>query len=103
MIFTELVIENFGAYAGKHTIDLRPESKGVIQPIILFGGMNGGGKTTLMDAIRLALYGQRARCSTRGNLGYGDFLTQSVNSQAKQVDLTQVQLSFEHIFEGHSQ
>ncbi|MEO0013673.1 MAG: hypothetical protein RLZZ535_2062 [Cyanobacteriota bacterium] len=103
MIFTELVIENFGAYAGKHTINLRPESEGVIQPIILFGGMNGGGKTTLMDAIRLALYGQRARCSTRGNLGYGDFLTQSVNSQANSVDLTQVQLSFEHIFEGHWQ
>ena len=103
MIFTELVIENFGAYAGKHTINLRPESKGVIQPIILFGGMNGGGKTTLMDAIRLALYGQRARCSTRGNLGYGDFLTQSVNSQANSADLTQVQLSFEYIFEGHWQ
>ncbi|MEY4519872.1 MAG: hypothetical protein RLZZ499_2472 [Cyanobacteriota bacterium] len=103
MIFTELVIENFGAYAGKHTINLRPESDGIIQPIILFGGMNGGGKTTLMDAMRLALYGQRARCSTRGNLGYGDFLTQSVNSQANSVDLTQVQLSFEHIFEGHWQ
>ncbi|NJK54451.1 MAG: DNA sulfur modification protein DndD [Pleurocapsa sp. SU_5_0] len=103
MIFTELVIENFGAYAGKQTINLRPENEGVIRPIILLGGMNGGGKTTLMDAIRLALYGQRARCSTRGNLGYGDFLTQSVNSQANSVDLTQVQLSFEHIFEGHWQ
>ena len=103
MIFTELVIENFGAYAGKQTIDLRPENSGNIQPIILLGGMNGGGKTTLMDAIRLALYGQRARCSTRGNLGYSDFLSQSVNSQATSADLTQIQLSFEHIFEGHWQ
>ena len=103
MIFTELVIENFGAYAGKQTIDLRPENSGSIQPIILLGGMNGGGKTTLMDAIRLALYGQRARCSTRGNLGYSDFLLQSINSQATSADLTQIQLSFEHIFEGHWQ
>ncbi len=111
MIFTELVIENFGAYAGKHTINLRPEgsplgcpeSNGIIRPIILLGGMNGGGKTTLMDAIRLALYGQRAKCSTRGNLGYGDFLTQSVNSQATSADLTQIQLSFEYLFEGHWQ
>jgi DNA sulfur modification protein DndD len=103
MIFTELVIENFGAYAGRQTINLRPKNEDVIQPIVLLGGMNGGGKTTLMDAIRLALYGQRARCSTRGNLGYGDFLTQSVNSQANSIDLTQVQLSFEHIFEGHWQ
>ncbi|HEY9769445.1 MAG TPA: DNA sulfur modification protein DndD [Coleofasciculaceae cyanobacterium] len=103
MIFTELVIENFGAYAGKHTINLRPENNGIIQPIILLGGMNGGGKTTLMDAIRLALYGQRAKCSTRGNLGYADFLSQSVNSQATSADLTQIQLSFEYIFEGHWQ
>ena len=103
MIFTELVIENFGAYAGKQTIDLRPKNSGTIQPIVLLGGMNGGGKTTLMDAIRLALYGQRARCSTRGNLGYSDFLSQSVNSQATSADLTQIQLSFEHIFEGHWQ
>ena len=103
MIFTELVIENFGAYAGKQTINLRPESDGNIRPIILLGGMNGGGKTTLMDAIRLALYGQRARCSTRGNLGYSDFLSQSVNSQATSADITQIQLSFEYIFEGNWQ
>jgi DNA sulfur modification protein DndD len=103
MIFTELVIENFGAYAGKQRINLRPENEGTIHPIILLGGMNGGGKTTLMDAIRLALYGQRAKCSTRGNLGYGDFLTQSVNSQAISSDAAKIELSFEHIFEGHWQ
>ena len=103
MIFTELVIENFGAYAGKHTIDLRPENNDFIQPIVLFGGMNGGGKTTLMDAIRLALYGERAKCSTRGNLGYSNFLAQSVNSKATSADLTKIELSFEDIFEGHWQ
>jgi DNA sulfur modification protein DndD len=54
MIFTELVLENFGAYAGKQVINLRTDSNENIRPIILFGGMNGGGKTTLMDAIRLA-------------------------------------------------
>lgn len=103
MIFTELIIENFGVYAGKHKINLRPENKENIQPIILFGGMNGGGKTTLMDAIRLALYGHRAKCSTRGNLTYSDFLSQSVNSQATSGDVAKIQLSFEHIFEGHWQ
>lgn len=103
MIFTELAIENFGAYAGKQTINLRPENHESVHPIILLGGMNGGGKTTLMDAIRLALYGQRARCSTRGNLGYSDFLSQSVNSQATSADAARIELSFEHIFEGHWQ
>ena len=103
MIFTELVIENFGAYAGKQTLDLRPKNDDGIHPIVLLGGMNGGGKTTLMDAIRLALYGHRAKCSTRGNLGYGEFLSQSVNSQATSADIARIELSFEHILEGHWQ
>ncbi len=111
MIFTELVIENFGAYAGRQTINLRPALKDTashknddtIHPIVLLGGMNGGGKTTLMDAIRLALYGQRAKCSSRGNLGYSEFLSQSVNNQATSADLARIELSFEDVFEGHWQ
>ena len=79
MIFLQLVLQNFGPYQGRQEINLRPETNNETRPIILFGGMNGGGKTTLMDAIRLALYGQRAQCSTRGNLSYPDFLTQCVN------------------------
>ena len=103
MIFTELVMENYGAYAGKQTINLSPVNDANVHPIVLLGGMNGGGKTTLMDAIRLALYGQRAKCSTRGNLGYGEFLSQSINSQATSADITKIELSFEYIFEGHWQ
>ena len=96
MILTELVLENFGAYANRNVINLRPVDNDLMSPIVLFGGMNGGGKTTLMDAIRLALYGQRAKCSTRGSLGYGNFLTQSINSNAE-GELTSIELSFEHI------
>ncbi len=99
MIFTELVLENFGVYADRNIINLRTENNGVVRPIVLLGGMNGGGKTTLMDAIRLALYGQRAKCSTRGNLGYGNFLIQSINSKASGKDLTKIELSFEHIID----
>ncbi len=98
MIFLELVLQNFGPYTGKQIIKLDPRiDQENIRPIILLGGMNGGGKTTLMDAIRLALYGSRAQCSTRGNLSYGDFLTQCVNSQANPIDKTRIELAFEHI------
>ncbi|ACK66411.1 DNA sulfur modification protein DndD [Rippkaea orientalis PCC 8801] len=97
MIFTELVLENFGPYAGKNIINLRPEANNNPCPIILFGGMNGGGKTTLMDAIRLALYGPRAQCSTRNNLSYNDFLTQAVNTQTPITEKTRIELAFEHV------
>ena len=97
MIFLELVLQNFGPYAGKQVINLNPKTESDSRPIILLGGMNGGGKTTLMDAIRLALYGHRAECSTRGNLSYADFLSQCVNSQTPPQEKTRVELVFEHI------
>ncbi|HEY9707930.1 MAG TPA: DNA sulfur modification protein DndD, partial [Oculatellaceae cyanobacterium] len=116
MIFLELVLQNFGPYLGRQVIDLRPkivsvsdsgrsegeqgESKtasDTTRPIILLGGMNGGGKTTFMDAIRLALYGSRAQCSTRGNLSYSDFLSQSVNRNTPPTEKARIELAFEVI------
>lgn len=97
MIFLELVLQNFGPYCGRQVIKLDPQQNDNSCPIILLGGMNGGGKTTLMDAIRLTLYGHRAQCSTRGNLSYGDFLTQCVNSHTPPTEKTRIELAFEHI------
>lgn len=105
MIFLELVLQNFGPYLGRQTINLRPvcgtspegKTHPSTRPIILLGGMNGGGKTTLMDAIRLALYGTRAQCSTRGNLSYSDFLNQCVNRHTPPTEETRIELAFEVI------
>jgi len=98
MIFQELVLENFGPYKGRQVFNLRPGEEQ--QTIILLGGMNGGGKTTLMDAIRLALYGHRAPCSTRGNLSYAEFLRQCINRQAQ--DAT-IELSFQQTLNNEPQ
>lgn len=102
MKFLELVLQNFGPYIGRQELNLRPieAEGGELAPIILFGGMNGGGKTTLMDAIRLALYGQRAQCSTRGSLNYGDFLSQCVNRHSEPHAKTSIELLFEQVVEN---
>jgi DNA sulfur modification protein DndD len=94
MIFLELVLQNFGPYHGHHRIDLRSQPD---RPIILIGGLNGGGKTTLMDALRLVLYGQRAPIDRRRNLAYADFLTQCVNTQAPPNAPAAIALEFEHL------
>jgi DNA sulfur modification protein DndD len=101
MLFRELVLENFGSYLGKNTINLLPESVENSRPIILVGGMNGGGKTTIMDGMRLALYGSRAHCSTRGNLSYGDFLNQCIHRQTKLGEKTRIELAFQVNENGH--
>jgi DNA sulfur modification protein DndD len=99
MIFLELSLENFGPYQGKQVINLRPQIDEETRPIILFGGMNGDGKTTLMDAIRLCLYGNRAQCSTRGNLSYNDFLSQCANRHTPPLEKTRIELAFEHVLD----
>ena len=45
---------NFSSYAGDNLIDLRTTSN---NNVILIGGNNGAGKTSLFTAIKLALYG----------------------------------------------
>ncbi len=97
MIFKELVLQNFGPYQGRQVLNLTPGTDEAASPIILCGGMNGGGKTTLLDAIRLALYGQRAQCSTRRTQNYPEFLTQCVHYQADNAETASVELAFEYI------
>lgn len=97
MIFKTLILENFGPYSGRQTLDLSPTET---SPIILIGGMNGGGKTTLMDSLRLVLYGQRAQCSTRGSMAYSDFLQQCINRASVEGETTAVELIFRHSITG---
>lgn len=79
MLLLNIALENFGAYKDRHTLNLATRPG---RPIVLIGGLNGCGKTTLLDAIQLALYGARARTSGRGNRSYDDYLRDSVNRQA---------------------
>jgi DNA sulfur modification protein DndD len=96
MILDEIVLQDFGLYAGKQVFDLRPASPK--RPIVLIGGMNGGGKTTLLDALQLALYGKLAQCSNRGDLAYEEFLGRSVHR--KGAEHAAIELSFSHTAAG---
>lgn len=93
MIFKAVKLFNFGIYRGEHFIDLSACDHD--KPVILFGGLNGGGKTTFLDSLQLALYGKHARCSNRGKLSYSDYLKQAVNRYAKE-GAASVSLTFTH-------
>ena len=98
MLLEELTVHNFGVYRGRQTINLAPPS--AKKPIVLFGGLNGGGKTTLLDSIHLALYGKRAKCSNRGNLAYEDFLRKCVHRGVDLHEGAAVELQFHRFEEG---
>ena len=97
MILRELVLHDFGPFRSRHTVALVPQSSGgAPRPICLFGALNGSGKTTILDGILLALYGPRARCSTRGSLPYNDFLRASINNRASAMDGASVEIEFDY-------
>ncbi|MBE0471001.1 MAG: DNA sulfur modification protein DndD [Methyloprofundus sp.] len=93
MIFKNLTIQNFGIYQGKHSIDLTVEND---KPIILLGALNGGGKTTFLDAIQLVLYGKHAKCSNRTGMAYSNFLSSCKNRYAPANSEVMLSLSFSH-------
>lgn len=98
MLIEELVLHNFGIYRGRHCIKLAPKNGN--RPIVLLGALNGGGKTTFLDALQLALYGKFANCSNRGSLSYPDFLKRTINHHANPSEGACVELQFKHRREG---
>jgi len=76
MVIDNIVLSNYGPYRGENSIDFTPEPD---KPLILFGGLNGAGKTSLLDSFQLVLYGRMANCSTRGDLSYVEFLKSCIH------------------------
>lgn len=98
MIIRKLRLENFGIYNGSHEINLCPDSRE--RPIVLFGGLNGGGKTTLLDAIQIALFGKLSRCSSRGTLAYEEFLRRCISNTAAAGSGASVALEIRQTFDA---
>ncbi|MFJ4702509.1 DNA sulfur modification protein DndD [Streptomyces sp. NPDC088768] len=97
MLLHKITLEDFGAYRGKQSLDLTPKRN---KPVILIGGLNGCGKTTLLDAIQLVLYGARARCSGRSSKAYDTYLRESINRQADPTQGSAITLEFTVTVDG---
>src|SRR4051812_43667566 len=95
MILDELLLHNFGAYRGLHRAALTPVGD---RPIVLFGALNGSGKTTFMEAMQLALYGRAA--APRGRLPYPEYLSRSINRFVSPEVGAGVELAFRYWVDG---
>ncbi|MBU1215701.1 MAG: DNA sulfur modification protein DndD [Gammaproteobacteria bacterium] len=80
MQLESIIISDFGLFRGEHEIDLSPRTKyNSTRPIILFGGLNGAGKTTILTAIRLAIYGKQALGYSVSQRAYDEYLASKVH------------------------
>lgn len=92
MILNRLSLYNVGTFCGKHTLDLTPPDRE--HPILLIGGLNGVGKTTLLESIRLALYGPLLKTGARGKGSYERYLRGLISRAADETQGAAVELEF---------
>lgn len=80
MIIDSLSLLDFRVFSGSHNFDLVPKLKrGKPAPIVLFGGLNGGGKTTILLALKLALYGRGVLGQAATISEYHQYLKDSIH------------------------
>ncbi|MGY1777755.1 DNA sulfur modification protein DndD [Geodermatophilus sp. SYSU D00804] len=92
MILDELVLHNVGTFAGRHVIELTPPSPS--KPIVLIGGLNGAGKTTILEAIHVALYGPLAPVSGRRSGSYENYLRGLIHRGVPHSEGAAIELAF---------
>ena len=98
MILDRIVLHNVGTFAGRQVIDLTPPS--AARPIILIGGLNGAGKTTILEALHVALFGALAQPTGRRTGSYDDYLRELRHRDAAQDEKFAIELTFRAYQEG---
>lgn len=96
MILDSLILENVGTYRGKNEIRLTPPSSK--KPVVLIGGLNGAGKTTILEAIHLALYGVLSQARRRRTGSYDSYLRSLIHQGIPASEGAAVELTF-HVFQ----
>src|SRR5688572_2706762 len=91
MFFERLLVQNLGVFRGEHVLDFIPAHPE--KPIVLVGALNGSGKTTVIEALQLALYGKRAGYGWRGASSYAAYLEQIRNRHATPVESTTAEVT----------
>lgn len=93
MKINKIVLYNFNSYEGLNEFDFTCENN--TKNIILIGGKNGAGKTSLFTAIKIALYGPLSFGYVGVNPKYIAKIKDCINSRAFQKDVvrSKVQIS----------
>jgi DNA sulfur modification protein DndD len=97
MILGNLTLENFSVYGKAQSINLAPKDSE--HPIVLVGGLNGAGKTSLLTAVRVALFGKRIVQLDSSLSAYSKLLRGLMHDQQKGE--TSVELSFDTYLHGN--
>ncbi|WP_313345114.1 AAA family ATPase [Lacrimispora sp.] len=84
MKINKLILKNFSSFEGTNIFDFAVDNDG--KNIVLIGGQNGAGKTSLFSAIKVALYGPLSFGYVGANTHYTQRIKEFINSKAFQTD-----------------
>ena len=104
MLIKTLTLQDVGQYGGEHVFDLVPRGKN--RPIVLFGGHNGSGKTTILNSISLCLYGRNVLGDRVKPETYHRFLWKTIHRATTNLLPTlsaKIQVVFEHVVMGETE
>ena len=90
MKINKVKLYNFSSYEGDNEFDFEVTDKK--KNIILIGGKNGAGKTSLFTAIKVALYGPLAYGYVGANSYYTSKIKDLINSKAFQQETVEAEL-----------
>ena len=91
MIFKKLEITNYGIFKGKHEVSFAQPS---IQRVTLVGGLNGTGKTTIFEAIQIALFGARSNLHKENKLlSYNKYLGSKINRDCNEGEGAEIRFT----------
>lgn len=85
MILKNVILTNYTAFEGTQEINLTPTENSE-QNIILIGAMNGSGKTSLLEAVKLCLYGERGSGLLSPRESEVSFINKKFNYNARKRD-----------------
>ena len=92
MLLERLSIENYGSYADKTEFNL---SSTPDKPIVLVGGLNGAGKTTIFESLMVALYGKTYLGRKTTKKEYMEFISDKMHRHdGVHADSASVEISF---------
>jgi DNA sulfur modification protein DndD len=101
MIIERLILHNFGPYHGRHVFELMPQPG---KPVSLLIGLNGAGKTTVLQALQLAFYGTQAPAveyyANAGGCTFEEYLDQSISYWPRVEHSASVEVEFRAVRGG---
>ncbi|NMC77231.1 MAG: DNA sulfur modification protein DndD, partial [Candidatus Methanofastidiosa archaeon] len=80
MKINKISLFNFKSYSGLHEIDLSVSKD---KNVVLLIGSNGSGKTTILEAVKLCLYGRKVNGKIFSDKEYESFLKSFLNKTAQ--------------------